>query len=158
RLYLHDLVRVFATERLAADEPAPERAAALRRLLGCWLFLAREARRRECVSKLPPARDPAQGSPLSERAAAALPRAPLSWFRSEREALMSAIGQAAQAGLDEACWELAVAAVTLFRADSLVDDWRRSHEVALACVRRSGNVRGEAAVLRSLRELGQTRQ
>lgn len=158
RLYLHDLVRVFATERLAADQPAPERAAALGRLLNCWLFLAREARRRECGGQLPRLQGPAKGSPLSERATADLLGTPLSWLRSEREALMSAIVQAAAAGLDELCWELAVAGVTLFRADSLFDDWQHSHELALTAVRRSGSVRGEAAVLRSLGELVMRRQ
>ncbi|HEY1617055.1 MAG TPA: BTAD domain-containing putative transcriptional regulator [Streptosporangiaceae bacterium] len=158
RLYLHDLVRVFATERLAADQLAAERAAALGRLLGCWLALAREARRRESGGQFPPAPCPAPCAPLPEQAVADLLARPLDWFRSEREALMSAIVQAAQAGLDELCWQLAVTAVTLFRADSLADDWQYSHEVALAAVRRGGNVRGEAAIAGSLAELAMLRR
>ena len=46
RFHLHDLVRIYALERLAADEMPAERAAALRRLLSCWLSLATEAHRR----------------------------------------------------------------------------------------------------------------
>ena len=40
----HDLIRVFARERLAAEEPAAERQAALERALGALLYLAEEAR------------------------------------------------------------------------------------------------------------------
>ena len=39
----HDLIRVFARERLAAEEPAAERKAALERALGALLYLAEEA-------------------------------------------------------------------------------------------------------------------
>jgi DNA-binding SARP family transcriptional activator len=158
RLYLHDLVRVFATERLAADQPAAERAGTLRRLLGCWLFLAREAGRRERGGQFGPAPGPAPCPPLPDQAVTDLLGRPLGWLRSEREALMAAIGQAAQAGLDELCWQLAVAAVTLFRADSLFDDWQHSHELALACARRRGSVRGQAAIAASLAELAMTRR
>ena len=41
----HDLIRVFARERLAAEEPAAERMAALERALGALLYLAEEAHR-----------------------------------------------------------------------------------------------------------------
>jgi DNA-binding SARP family transcriptional activator len=43
---LHELIRVFARERLAAEESAAERAAALERALGALLYLAEEANRR----------------------------------------------------------------------------------------------------------------
>ena len=39
RYRLHDLVRVYARERLGADEAAGERTGALTRFLGAWLFL-----------------------------------------------------------------------------------------------------------------------
>ena len=43
----HDLIRVFARERLAAEEPAAEREAALERALGALLYLAEQAHRRQ---------------------------------------------------------------------------------------------------------------
>jgi DNA-binding transcriptional ArsR family regulator len=46
RFRLHDLVRIYAVERLAAEESTAARMAALRRVLGCWLSLATEAHRR----------------------------------------------------------------------------------------------------------------
>ncbi len=47
RYRFHDLVRTFARERLAAEEPPPARQEALERVLGALLFLAGEAHRRE---------------------------------------------------------------------------------------------------------------
>ena len=77
----------------------------------------------------------------------------MDWFRSEHQALVWAIRKAAQGGFHEACWDLAVTAVTLFEADSLLGDWRMSAEEALEATRRASNKRGEAAILCSLGEL-----
>ena len=46
RYHCHDLLRAYARERLLAEEPAPEQAAALARVLGALLFLAERADRR----------------------------------------------------------------------------------------------------------------
>ena len=43
----HDLIRVFARERLAAEESAADRKAALERALGALLYLAEQAHRRQ---------------------------------------------------------------------------------------------------------------
>jgi hypothetical protein len=47
RYRLHDLLRVYARERLAAEEPPEQRLAALRRLLGCQLHLTERAHQLE---------------------------------------------------------------------------------------------------------------
>lgn len=47
RYRMHELVRIYARERLADEEPAARRRAALARFLGCVLHLAEEAHRRE---------------------------------------------------------------------------------------------------------------
>jgi tetratricopeptide (TPR) repeat protein len=78
---------------------------------------------------------------------------PLGWFRAEHSGLVSAVLQAAQAGFDELCWDLAVTSVTLFESEYQVDDWRKTHEAALEATRKAGNIRGEAAVLCSLGNL-----
>ena len=78
---------------------------------------------------------------------------PMTWFRTERAGLVQAVTQAAQIGLDELCWDLAVTAVTQFESEYRAEDWQRTHELALETTRRAGNVRGEAAVLCSLGNL-----
>lgn len=150
RFRLHDLIRIYALERLALDEPVEARTRALQRLLGCWLSLATEAHRRMyggdfAVLHCSIALWTLPGDVLDE-----VLGKPLSWFRSERAGLISAILQAGQASFDEICWDLAVTSVTLFESEHQAEDWQRTHEVALEVTRRAGNKRGEAAVLYSL--------
>jgi DNA-binding SARP family transcriptional activator/Tfp pilus assembly protein PilF len=146
---LHELIRVFARERLAAEEPAAERQAALARALGALLYLAEQARRRcsggaylRLDSSAP--RWPLPG-PLVEQLAAD----PLSWYERERAALVSGIRQAARAGFAELCWSLALTAETLFEARAYFDDWRESDNIALQAARQAHDLRGEAAMLYS---------
>jgi DNA-binding SARP family transcriptional activator/tetratricopeptide (TPR) repeat protein len=149
RFHLHDLVRIYVLERLA-DEPQPERAAALRRLLSCWLSLAVAAHRRAYGGDFYVLHGGADERMLPDHIQDQLLGSPLSWFRIERAGLRLAVTQAAQVGLDELCWDLAVTAVTLFESEHRIEDWRKTHELALEATRRAGNVRGEAAVLYSL--------
>jgi DNA-binding SARP family transcriptional activator len=150
RFRLHDLVRIYAVEQIAAEEPAGKRAAALRRLLGCWLFLAREAHRREYGGDFSVLHGNGERWELPADLVDALLADPIGWFQSEHAALVPAILQAAQAGLDELCWDLAMTSVTLFETGSYLDDWRETHEAALQAARSAGNRRGEAALLYSL--------
>jgi DNA-binding SARP family transcriptional activator/predicted negative regulator of RcsB-dependent stress response len=150
RFQMHELIRVYAVERLMAAEPAAERNAALRRVLGCWLFLTCEAHRREYGGDFTVLHGTAERWALRAEVVNELLSDPLSWFRSERTALLFAIFKAAQAGLDELCWDLAMTSSTHFESGSFLDDWRQSCDCALEVVRRKGNKRGEAALLCSL--------
>lgn len=150
RYHLHDLVRIFALERLAEEEPTGERVASLRRLIGCWLFLAAEAHRREYGGDYCVLHGDGDLWPLPSHTVDVLLAEPLDWLRVEHTALVSVVFRAGQAGLDELCWDLAITSVTLFEAGSHVDDWRDTHECALDAVRAAGNRRGEAAMLYSL--------
>lgn len=152
RFQLHDLVRIYARERLSAEESPSERAVALQRLLACWLSLAVEAHRRVYGGDHG-LHGRAEFWTLPARVHDQLLAKPLNWFRLERTGLMLAITEAAQVGLDDLCWDLAVTVVTLFELDYRVEDWQKTHELALEAVRRAGNVRGEAAVLFSLGNL-----
>jgi DNA-binding SARP family transcriptional activator len=152
RFRLHDLVRIYALERLA-EEPIAERALALRRLLGCWLSLAGEAHRRSYGGDFLKLHGNAPRWPLAPDVVDQLLVKPLSWLRGERAGLVSAVLQSAQVGFDELCWDLATTSVTLFESEHQVRDWRKTHEVALDATRRAGNLRGEAAVLCSLGNL-----
>lgn len=153
RFRLHALVRLFALERLAAEESPAERSLALSRLLGCWLSVARQARRRCHGGDDAGLHGSAAPWALSGEFVDELLRNPMDWFRAERAGLVSAIVLASQAGLDELCWDLALISVTLFEFEHLVSDWRTTHEVALAVTRQAGNARGEAALLCSLGRL-----
>jgi DNA-binding SARP family transcriptional activator len=150
RFRLHELIRIYAMERLALDEPVEDRTRSLQRLLGCWLAVATMAHRRIYGGDFTVLHGNAPLWTLPDDVLDDVLGTPLAWFRSERAGLISAILQAGQAGLDEICWDLAVTSVTLFESEHLVEDWQRTHEVALEATRRAGNRRGEAAVLYSL--------
>jgi tetratricopeptide (TPR) repeat protein len=153
RFQLHELVRIFAAERLAAEERMTTREEALERLLGCWLSLAEQAHRRCYGGDFALIHGAAARWALPSGVVEQLLERPLVWLRAERSGLVSAVLTAAQAGLGELCWDLAMTSVTLFESDHEVDEWRRTHEAALAVVRRTGNRRGEAAMLYSLGSL-----
>jgi DNA-binding SARP family transcriptional activator len=153
RFRLHELVRVYARERLAAEESAARRTAALERMLGCWLMLASEAHRRTYGGDFAILHRSASRFPLPADLIDELLASPLDWLRIEQSGLVSAVYQAAQTGLHELCWDLAMTLMTLFESDYQADNWRRTHDVALAAARRGGNRMGEAAMLYSLGHL-----
>ena len=109
----HNLVRVFARERLAAEEPAAEREAALERALGALLYLAEQAHRRQYGGDYIVLHSDARRWPLPTGLAEQLVSDPLSWYDRERAVLVAGVRQAAQAGFTDLCWSLALTAVTL---------------------------------------------
>jgi tetratricopeptide (TPR) repeat protein len=127
------------------------RDAAFTRVLGSYLALAEKAHRRIYGGDYTVLRGNAPRWHIADPDS--LLEDPLAWFDEERMALLAAVSQAGQghAGL---CWELAVTLVTFFEARGHFDDWRCTHEEALAAARRVGDRRGEAAVLCSIGSLG----
>jgi DNA-binding SARP family transcriptional activator len=150
RYQLHDLVRIYAVERLAEEESASDRLAAVRRLLGCWLSIARIAHRRIYGGDFGVLHGSGERWPLPDEIIEALVDDPADWFRRERSSLIAAIYTAAKLNLDELCWDLAVTSATLFESGFHSSDWRESHAIALDVVRHAGNRRGEGALLHSL--------
>ena len=157
RFQLHELVRAFTANHLAAEQSGQEQDNALRRLLACWLFLVGHAHSAIYGGEFVALHGTAPRWPLPAHVVDELTQSPMAWFRAERRALLSAIGKAAASGLDEACWDLATTSVAFFEAESLFNDWSQTHELALDAVCRVGNARGEAAVLCSLGELAYLR-
>jgi DNA-binding SARP family transcriptional activator len=151
RYGLHAIIRLFAREELATKEETPARQEALERVLGGWLAMAELMRGRVYANDSAVLRGNARRwkAPGSEAAAVD----PMAWFEAESPHLIAAVEQAAAAGLDELCWDLAVCLITLFEQGGYVADWERTHQRALELVRQTGNRRGEAAVLGSLGEL-----
>jgi len=151
----HELIRLFARERLAAEESAAEQRAALERVLGALLHLAEAARARLNGGSQVMLDSDAQRWPLPEQLTRQLVSDPIAWFERERAALVAGVRQAAEAGLTELCWSLAMTAETGFELRTYLDDWRQTCDVALEASRRGGNLRGQAAMLYSRGSLHQ---
>lgn len=154
----HDLIGVFARERLAAEESAAERRMALERALSALLHLAERAHCRYFGGDYVRIRSDVPRWELPEQLADQLVGDPLSWYERERAALVAGVRQAAQAGLVELCWGLASSTVPLFESRVYLDDWRETHDIALAATSNAHNVRGQAAIRYSLGTLHMMQQ
>ncbi|MFG2337741.1 BTAD domain-containing putative transcriptional regulator [Streptomyces yangpuensis] len=171
RYRIHDLAREYARERCVADEPREERETAVRRLVDRWLTMARIAAAHGpggASRLLPvPATDgsaggsggsggPAResGEPVPPEVLAHLTDEPAAWFAAEQPCLLAAVIHCADHGMFDAARELAA---TLMAASAALynrfDAWSRSHDAALAAVRRGGDVEGEARLLNGLGQL-----
>lgn len=158
RYRFHELIHVFARERLAAEESVAERKAALERALGALLFLAERAHCRFFGGDYVRIRSDAARWELPGRLVDSLVADPLSWYDRERAAIAAGVRQAAQAGFVELCWGLASSAVPLYESRVYLDDWRETHDIALEACRKAGDVRGQAATLYSMGSLHITQQ
>ncbi|MGW0589551.1 BTAD domain-containing putative transcriptional regulator [Streptosporangium sp. NPDC002607] len=153
RYRFHDLVRLYARERVEAEQPEGDRAAATGRMLGGMLSLCERAHtnltggEHLIIHGHAPRWYPDQ--PLADQLVAD----PLAWCESELQSIVAAVRQAAEVGLHELSWDLAVTAAPLLEVRRHYDEWQLTHEYALGATRRAGNVRGEAAVLTELGEL-----
>jgi DNA-binding SARP family transcriptional activator/predicted negative regulator of RcsB-dependent stress response len=153
RYRLHDLLRVYARERLQCEEPAAAQRASLERVLQGYLTLAEQA-----DALLEPSGvhryggDPARG-PCDHPAAAIVQRVPFRWLEAEHASLVAAVEQGCDTGTGEAGWRLATALVSFFGVRAHWDDWQHTHEVALATARRMGDRDAEGRVLGSLADL-----
>lgn len=152
RYRMHDLTRIYARERLLADDPEEERAAALRRVFGAWLCLAAEARVRIGGGRVD-TRGSAARWPLAAAVLENVLADPSAWYERERSALLAAVRQAATVDAVDHCWHLAIAVADLAGVHGHFDDWRDSNECALQVTLRAGDRLGEATVQYSLGEL-----
>jgi DNA-binding SARP family transcriptional activator len=156
--HFHELIRVFARERLAAEESAAERKAALKRALGALLYLAEQANHCHYGGDYFGVQSDATRWPLPESLTAELVRDPLSWYDQERATLVVGIRQSAQMGLVDLSWSLAFNAVTLFEFRLYLDDWQDTHDIALEATQKTHHIRGQAAMLYSIGSLNLVQQ
>jgi DNA-binding SARP family transcriptional activator len=153
RYRLHDLLRVYARERLKVEEPTAAQRPSLERVLQAYLALAEQA-----DALLEPSGvnhyggDPVRG-PCDHPAAAIVERDPLRWLEAEHASLVAAVDQGCDAGLGESGWRLATALVSFFGARAHWDDWQHTHTVALAAARRMNDRDAQGRVLGSLADL-----
>jgi DNA-binding SARP family transcriptional activator/tetratricopeptide (TPR) repeat protein len=151
RYRFHDLLRVYAIERLHADESEAERAEVVKRLLGAWIARAEHAHRKELGGDYTILHGTAtrwHGAHELEDVDAMGDQ--IEWLESERRSLVSAVHLAADHRLSELCWDLAFTSVTLFEVKGHFDEWRETTERALTACEEAGNRRGRAAMLYSL--------
>ncbi|HEV7965842.1 MAG TPA: tetratricopeptide repeat protein [Actinoplanes sp.] len=136
RYAMHDLLRAYAGELARATESTHERRAAMTRLLDHYTHTAYHAdlvlnpARAPIPLPLDPAADGARPEPLDDLKVA------LSWLRSEREALLAAVRQAKDEGLDAQAWQLSWALDTFLHEQGRWDDegaaWAVATEAAAA--------------------------
>jgi len=138
RYRCHDLVRLFARERALATDRRQEREGAVTRVLETLLAFARRADDALPSRRL---RLPETDAPPGGTCAA-----PLAWFEANRAALAVAVRQAVALGRADLAWRLAAVALNFFDLRGYWDDWRRTHDDALAAVRTHGDPRGETVL------------
>lgn len=164
----HDLVRVYAAERADAEDPPAERAAAVGRALGAWLWLtglaasatpsgAVELHRGLLDSTSPDgsARSLRQlVRPVGPEAAGRALADPAAWFEAEADAIAAAVERAAALDLHTLSCEAAAALCSsAYTVGNRFEAWWRTHDAALAAARRAENRAGEALLLIGLGQL-----
>lgn len=145
---LHDLVRIYAMERAAAEEPAEVRTAAVRRVADWYLDTAYTAY---------PLLSPRAAGPLPVNTET--PRFPLrftsraqamAWFETERAGLGAAVRALADAGLHRQAWQLATALFAYYHRRRIWAEWREVYLCALASARADGHLLGMVKILNGL--------
>ncbi len=147
RYQMHDLLRAYASELVEAVEKAPQRRAAVRRLLNYYLRSAHAADLR-----LEPHRLPITVPRVRAVAPERMPSfaAAMAWFTVEHPALLAAINLAIRSDLDEYTWRLAWTTLTFFERRGHWQDYADTQRAALAATGRLGDRSGQAHTHRCL--------
>ncbi len=148
RYTLHDLLHVYATERVHAEETPPERERALGRLLAWYLHTADAAyphitphRRRISLEPLPDLCTPLEFTTHDQA---------LDWCETERANLVAAVHQAAESGRSGVAWRLPAVLWGFFYLRSHTHDWVDTARTGLAAANAAGDRRGRAQGLADL--------
>ncbi|MFJ9372382.1 AfsR/SARP family transcriptional regulator [Streptomyces sp. NPDC101455] len=148
RYTLHDLLRVYAAERVRAEETAEERERAVERLLAWYLHTADAAyphitpqRRRIPLEPLPALCRPLEFTTHDQA---------LDWCETERANLVTAVHQAAGSGLLGVAWRLPAVLWGFFYLRSHTHDWVDTAQVGLTAARAANDRWGEAQGLADL--------
>jgi tetratricopeptide (TPR) repeat protein/transcriptional regulator with XRE-family HTH domain len=142
RYRMHDLIRLYAAERAAAEESEQDRAVTISRLIGWYLVTAANTH-----ALLSPQSRPIPVEELSpEPPALTFPsyQEALDWCERERANLVAGVIQAAETGLAEHAWKLSAAMLGFFNARRYLDDWTATHRAALDAAQSAGDLVGEA--------------
>lgn len=148
RYKFHDLLRVYASERAAADLAEPARDAAIGRLLEWYMRSADAAATAVSPHRynMPLDLGDKRPSPLRFSKVEDAVR----WYDSERVNVVSATRQASASRLYEVAWRLPAPLFSLFNRRGNWADCITTHRIALESARQVGNRQGEAWVLNNL--------
>lgn len=146
RYRFHNLLRAYAREMLAAQEPVADRLAALNRAFGGWLTLADEAGRSMTNSAGAGTFEQGACWRPEESVVKSVAADPAGWFKAEWAALLGTVEQAYAAQSDRLGWALGVRLARIFLAEGNYEDWRAVCELMLTNARRAVNEGREGLV------------
>jgi tetratricopeptide (TPR) repeat protein len=141
RYRLHDLLRIFAVERVENEEEAEERLPALRRVLTWYLASAVNA------DAVLDARHPGAPSAEGEGRRFADTTSAMEWLRAEQSNLVACVRRAASAGEHGTAWRLAAVLFEFFYRQKAWDDWTATHTIGVKSARSTGDRHGVASLL-----------
>jgi tetratricopeptide (TPR) repeat protein/transcriptional regulator with XRE-family HTH domain len=148
RYRLHDLLHVYAAERVRAEESVTARGDAIRRLLLWYLHTAAAACR--LVNAHRPHLDLRLVEPGVTPLAFDNYADGLAWLDDEHANLLEAVNQAAEQGEHEMAWQLAHVLWDLFNLRGHIGNWLTAHNTGLASARVLGDPEAQARMLSSL--------
>jgi tetratricopeptide (TPR) repeat protein len=153
RYRFHDLVRLFAQERAAEEDPLEGRRAALRRMVEACVSLAERANQRYGADFVGVAQPGMEHWSLPDVEVERLTADPGGWFEREHPCLIAAVDAGLDIGASGAAGSLAVSLTTFFELHNHFADWRRVQTRALAVAARSRDHRTAMKLHRGLGEL-----
>lgn len=147
RYRMHDLLRLYATERADAEDGPAEREAAISRLLAWYLHAADAADRMLIPHRR---RVPLPGSPPATVPAFAYYDDALAWCEDERANLVAVTRLAGASGRHDIAWQLPVALWGYFMVRKPWSQWEITNQIGLAAARHLSDFAGQAHILGSL--------
>jgi tetratricopeptide (TPR) repeat protein len=148
RYHFHDLMRVYAAERAAAEETHDTCATAVQRMLTWYLHTADVAVRAFSPPHLRVPLDPPDATciPLTFTSSTQA----LQWCETELSNLIAATRQAAEHSQHVTAWKLPVVLWDFFSMRKHWADWITTHHVGLAAAQQIHDRNGEGWVLNAL--------
>jgi DNA-binding SARP family transcriptional activator len=144
----HDLLRVYAKERVDLEETPAESTAAIHRLLDWYLHTAANARAVLLPGRPVPGLDK-PGRDVTPLVFNDVTQA-LAWCDAERSGLVAAVHQAAGRDLHTLAWQLADALWVFLDLRQAGDDWISLCHAGLRAARRTGDRRAQALMHKGL--------
>lgn len=148
RYRFHDLLRLYASERAAAEEAPAERSAAIIRILNWYMCTAHAAarvvgpsRRHVLLGSAELDCTPLDFSTYDDA---------LNWLDLERLNLVAAVSVAADQDLHEIAWKLPIILWDLFNLRNYWADWITTHRIGVESARRLNDVLAENWVSNNL--------
>jgi len=148
RYTMHDLLQAYASELVEVHHTDGQRRIARLRMLDHYLHTAHSA-----AVLLNPHRQPIRPAPPHPQVTIERidsPHRALSWFSIEQPVLRAAVDQAAAAGFDTHCWQLAWTLWNFFDRRGLWHHLLATQRTALAAAQRLDDRTGQATAHRAL--------